>query len=64
MFGILWNRYRCTGGGMENTFHVLTLITKGQKLFQLKPNIKIRLTLAGAQTDPPGKNALIFPLNK
>lgn len=45
---------------MKNTFHLLTLIIKGQKLFPLKQKIKITLTLAGAQTDPPRENALIF----
>lgn len=51
----VWER-----GKMKNAFHLLTLIIKGQKLFPLKQKKKITQTLAGAQTDPPGENALIF----
>lgn len=45
---------------MESTLHLLTIIMKGQKLFPLKPKIKITLTLAGAQIDPPGEKCIDF----
>lgn len=45
---------------MESTLHLLTIIMKGQKLFPLKPKIKITLTLTGAQIDPPGEKCIDF----
>lgn len=50
---------------MGNTFGLLSLILKGYKLLpeiaSMKPKIKITLTLAGKQMDPPGENARIIP---
>lgn len=48
------------GWKMDSTLHLLTIIMKGQKLFPLKPKIKITLTLAGAQIDPPGEECIDF----